>query len=613
MINSPSLSLTSATMVNPSARNGASGSSVNKNFGSYMEQASESRSSQQKQSGPSEKQPLSQKDSPAPERASGSDDRVERSNTAQRTQTDSAASDKVAKQQAENEASPSKQDATVSETKEAAKQSSEAAKQSADSETESAGRGKELQTEGQKIADEASNEASVVDDAALEAESAEQMAAEEATEQNSSSEAQSTQVEENDLLKADADKVNSDVSEADQTLNTGQNDSVNSEADTSVSHPSDQTTASVDSETDAVEQQNTVSIDSETADVEQQITAEQNVGDDVTPDNTTAATVESDASVEAAVNATTEAQAEGAAVASVASDLKGDAAKTTGVGNVESRAQVDTAVTASLSNKMDDKAQGANLRWVMDQMSQTAEKTTLAQTFAKMNAESAAQMGDDNTLLDSDLLANDELLNALSNQSSAKKSLEQLMTSLNGQLQNTLGQNASANLAASTQTATANRGDAPSQGPQLTMQTMPNSTAWTAEMTTKVSWVAREGFKTAHIQLDPPELGSLTVKVSMDQDSNTQVSFVASSAQAKDALEGQMQRLRDMLQQQGVDVESVDVEVSQGNDQSAGQEQLASERRGSGEMNGLDELGDDELLENVSHISHTDRGIDFYV
>jgi flagellar hook-length control protein FliK len=130
-------------------------------------------------------------------------------------------------------------------------------------------------------------------------------------------------------------------------------------------------------------------------------------------------------------------------------------------------------------------------------------------------------------------------------------------------------------------------------------------------MAQKVSWVASEGVKTAHIQLDPPELGSLTIKVTMDQDGNTHVSFVAANAQSRDVIEGQMQRLRDMLQQQGIELDSVDVNVAQ--DNTAGQQ---------GESYGEDEnaartagIGNDlEATEdvNVSYIDPADRGIDFY-
>ncbi|TPE54704.1 hypothetical protein FJM67_03480 [Maribrevibacterium harenarium] len=150
-----------------------------------------------------------------------------------------------------------------------------------------------------------------------------------------------------------------------------------------------------------------------------------------------------------------------------------------------------------------------------------------------------------------------------------------------------------------------------SSGAALTMSVPPQSGAWPLEMAQKVSWVASEGVKTAHIQLDPPELGSLTIKVTMDQDGNTHVSFVAANAQSRDMIEGQMQRLRDMLQQQGIELDSVDVNVAQ--DNAAGQQgdrygDDESAARAAGVGNDIEATED----VNISYIDPADRGIDFY-
>ena len=289
---------------------------------------------------------------------------------------------------------------------------------------------------------------------------------------------------------------------------------------------------------------------------------------------------------------------------------KREAAALSNVTATPNKSSIDTA--ASISPDTGKEAQ-TNLRWVMDQLAPKGEKNTLAQTLANVSADAVIKpdsigLMKETVVADAPLLAQEgvELM-------TSKKSLEQLMSSLGGQVNGGMSNQAMPlNSVAASQIVPPR---AEGSAPQMTMQTPPNSAAWGAEMTTKVSWVAKEGFKTAHIHLDPPELGSLTVKVSMDQDSNTQVSFIASSAQAKDVLESQMQRLREMLQQQGVEVEKVDVEVSQGNDQSAGQGHLNAEgERGQGGLagNGLDEGELDDSLENVTHIETSERSIDFY-
>ncbi|MCV2401389.1 flagellar hook-length control protein FliK [Marinomonas sp. C2222] len=147
------------------------------------------------------------------------------------------------------------------------------------------------------------------------------------------------------------------------------------------------------------------------------------------------------------------------------------------------------------------------------------------------------------------------------------------------------------------------------QQPNLTMTVPPEHPNWANEITQKVSWVAREGGHTAHIRLDPPELGSLTVKVSVDNDATTQVSFVAATPQARDLLESQMNRLRDMLAQQGMDLSKADVDVSQQDASQTQREQDDTNSNGQGVA--FSEESDDGLISsNTSYVSAS--GVDYY-
>lgn len=148
----------------------------------------------------------------------------------------------------------------------------------------------------------------------------------------------------------------------------------------------------------------------------------------------------------------------------------------------------------------------------------------------------------------------------------------------------------------------------PNAQTNLTMNLPPSHPGWASEMSQKVAWVVRDGGHTAHIRLDPPELGSLTVKVSVDSDSNTQVSFVAATPQARDLLEGQMGRLREMLAQQGMDLSRADVDVSQ-QDTSNAQDRDNNQNNTANQNNIVD--SDDELIaNNVSYVSAS--GVDYY-
>ena len=149
---------------------------------------------------------------------------------------------------------------------------------------------------------------------------------------------------------------------------------------------------------------------------------------------------------------------------------------------------------------------------------------------------------------------------------------------------------------------------APNAQTNLTMNLPPSHPGWASEMSQKVAWVSRDGGHTAHIRLDPPELGSLTVKISVDSDSNTQVSFVAATPQARDLLEGQMGRLREMLAQQGMDLSRADVDVSQQDTSNA--QDRDNYQNNTANQNDIVDSDDELIANNVSYVSAS--GVDYY-
>ncbi|MEN0108568.1 MAG: flagellar hook-length control protein FliK [Pseudomonas sp.] len=82
---------------------------------------------------------------------------------------------------------------------------------------------------------------------------------------------------------------------------------------------------------------------------------------------------------------------------------------------------------------------------------------------------------------------------------------------------------------------------------------------WTDEVVDKVMWMSSQNLKSADIQLDPPDLGRLEVRINMAQDAATQVTFASPHVAVRDAVTESMQRLRDMFGQQGM---TMDVNVS---------------------------------------------------
>lgn len=128
----------------------------------------------------------------------------------------------------------------------------------------------------------------------------------------------------------------------------------------------------------------------------------------------------------------------------------------------------------------------------------------------------------------------------------------------------------------------------------------------------RVMWLSSQNLKSAEIQLDPAELGRMEIRIDMSKE-HSQVTFLSPHAGVRDALEGQMQRLRDMFAQQGM---SMDVNVS---------DQSAHGRQGEGDAESRDGrdavagvTGDDgEVLQGSLEISGGRPGearglVDFY-
>ena len=90
----------------------------------------------------------------------------------------------------------------------------------------------------------------------------------------------------------------------------------------------------------------------------------------------------------------------------------------------------------------------------------------------------------------------------------------------------------------------------------------------------KVMLTINQKLQQFDITLDPPEFGNMQVRVNL-QGEQASVNFVVQNQQAKDALEQNMHKLRDMLSEQGVDVGGANVEQQDqqqnSNEQSLGQ------------------------------------------
>ncbi|MDX9667538.1 flagellar hook-length control protein FliK [Pseudomonas sp. P5_152] len=126
-------------------------------------------------------------------------------------------------------------------------------------------------------------------------------------------------------------------------------------------------------------------------------------------------------------------------------------------------------------------------------------------------------------------------------------------------------------LAALTQAATAKTANALPVNQPIAM----HQSGWTEEVVNRVMYLSSANLKAADIQLQPAELGRLDIRVNMIPDQQTQVTFMSAHVGVREALDGQMHRLREMFAQQGMG--QVDVNVS---DQSRGSQEQAQQGQG---------------------------------
>lgn len=111
---------------------------------------------------------------------------------------------------------------------------------------------------------------------------------------------------------------------------------------------------------------------------------------------------------------------------------------------------------------------------------------------------------------------------------------------------------------------------------------------WSQAVGEKVLWLAAQNVTAAEIRLDPPDMGQLHVKVSVNQD-QASVTFISPHPVVREALDQQLNRLREMFSDQGLNLVNVDV-----SDRSGAQQQQDQER--SGHSGPSTDVEEDELV-----------------
>ncbi|MES9826565.1 MAG: flagellar hook-length control protein FliK [Candidatus Thiodiazotropha endolucinida] len=108
---------------------------------------------------------------------------------------------------------------------------------------------------------------------------------------------------------------------------------------------------------------------------------------------------------------------------------------------------------------------------------------------------------------------------------------------------------------------------------------------WDRAVGERIQWMVGQNIQQAEIKLNPPHLGPLEIKISLQND-QTSVTFVASQAPTREALEASIPRLRELFGEINLNLANVDV-----GQQQAGES--AHDRRAGPDSNGT--IGSDSL------------------
>lgn len=95
------------------------------------------------------------------------------------------------------------------------------------------------------------------------------------------------------------------------------------------------------------------------------------------------------------------------------------------------------------------------------------------------------------------------------------------------------------------------------------INTPPGHPAWGNQVGDQLAYMIRGNVHSAEIKLNPAHLGPMEIHLTM-KDHNASVTFVSAHAPVREALDAAMPRLRDLMEQQGLNLLNVDVSAHSG-------------------------------------------------
>ncbi|HET8807824.1 MAG TPA: flagellar hook-length control protein FliK, partial [Methylophaga sp.] len=150
--------------------------------------------------------------------------------------------------------------------------------------------------------------------------------------------------------------------------------------------------------------------------------------------------------------------------------------------------------------------------------------------------------------------------------------------------------------------------------PQIAMDVQPqlNSAAWSRVVSSRVVWMAREGVQQAELRLNPAHLGSVDVRLNINND-QASVTFLAQNAATREALEQAMPRLRESLAENGLSLTHSEVGQQDHSGQQASEDETSTGNAHLAKVSvALDDTEDELITGMPTQVNDQSTGVSLY-
>lgn len=139
------------------------------------------------------------------------------------------------------------------------------------------------------------------------------------------------------------------------------------------------------------------------------------------------------------------------------------------------------------------------------------------------------------------------------------------------------------------------------------IQSNVGSAGWNQALGTKITWMATAGMQSASLSLNPPDLGPMQVVLNV-HNQQADATFITAQPEVKQALEAAMPKLREMMDQAGIQLGQANVQTGMPNHQQGAGSGQQQARSGSPGSFGKEQEGD-VALSGTTAASATTSGL----